>query len=104
VTAFTRGTIIRQYGAGSPQRVGVNGVAVVHENPAQGMTPLSAPVSGWAADGAPYYNSGYTMPQYGTVQTGGVVSLAFPPASEQLDLTDMKTWDRPVIFTGPGAR
>jgi hypothetical protein len=102
--AFTRGQITPQYGAGSPRRVAVNGLAQVHADPNEGMTAVSSPISGWASDGAPYYNSGYAPPYYGSMQTGGVVELALPPMSEQLDLTDMKTWDRPVYFSGPGAR
>jgi hypothetical protein len=102
---ITRHSVTWQYQARQPRRVAVPPVAIVHADAREGMTPVSAPLTGWSSDGAPYYNSGYAAPYYGAVQIGGGSPvLALPRRSEQLDLTDMDTWDRPVVFTGPGAR
>jgi hypothetical protein len=108
------------YGAGNPQRGGpVHSQVIVHKpepgRPSAGCTPVtSGSHPAWAADGAPYYNSGYSYPVYGPLITGGTPSLLMvrptsgPDASgtyqpgTQIDLTDMTTWDRPVIF--PDAR
>jgi hypothetical protein len=37
-------------------------------------------------------------PVYGPLITGGALGLNPPPQAGQIDLTDMTTWDRPVIF------
>lgn len=69
---------------------------------AESMTPITQPhAPAWSADGAPFYNSGYVYPQHGPLATGGVVGLNLPKQAGMLDLTDMNTWDRPVVF-GPG--
>jgi hypothetical protein len=52
----------------------------------------------WAADGAPFWNSGYIYPAYGPLITGGSASLILPAQAAMIDLTDMTTWDRPVWF------
>jgi hypothetical protein len=98
---LTRGRVSHSYAAGRPRQAGVDGHAIVHENPRHGVTALSAPVASWAADnGAPYYNSGYQYPAYAPLHTGGSPQLMLPREAEQLDLSDMATWDRPVYFTG----
>ena len=67
--------------------------------PSPGMTPVcQGQTSMWAADGAPFYNSGYVYPAYGPLITGGSASLLLPGQAAMLDLTDMTTWDRPVWF------
>lgn len=97
---LTRGRVSHTYAPQPAGRAGADGAAIVHENPRHGMTPLSRPLSGWASDGAPYYNSGYVHPSYGPIHTGGTPVLMLPREAEQLDLSDMATWDRPVYFTG----
>lgn len=97
---LTRKSVAHSYTAGQPQRVGMDGHAIVHENPRHGTTAISRPLAAWTSDGAPYYNSGYTHPAYPPLHTGGSPVLLLPAEAEQLDLTDMATWDRPVYFTG----
>lgn len=98
----TRPTLHRHsYQAGSgPAWVTVHAVAAVIQSPRAGVTmyPLSQPVAMFAADGAPYYNSGY-LPGYQAAQLpGGQIPLELPPLAAMLDLTNRQSWDRPVFF------
>ena len=62
--------------------------------------PVTAGVATFAADGAPYYNTGY-LPGYGAQQMpGGQIALQLPPRAAMLDLTDRQSWDRPVFWPG----
>lgn len=75
----------------------------IHEarpgSPHPGVTPVSSPHAPlYAADGAPFYNSGYVYPQHGPLLTGGFPSLRLPREAAMIDLTDTTTWDRPVWF------
>ena len=104
---ITRPLEAHAYSAGDPQRGPAEPVAhvVVHtptaEVPHPGVTPVSSPhAPGWAADGAPFYNSGYVYPQHGPLLTGGFPSLRLPPPAAMIDLTDTQTWDRPVWMIG----
>lgn len=104
-------TITRPLGAHAygpePARAGGAGVPVAHVHvheaspkmPDPGVTPLNSPHAPlYAADGAPFYNSGYVYPQHGPLLTGGFPALRLPPLAGMLDLTDTTTWDRPVWF------
>jgi hypothetical protein len=95
----------RAYGAGTPDRVFLHGFTATVQSRRAGesnIMPVSQPVATWAADGAPFYNSGY-MPGYQAVSLpGGQVGVTLPPRAAQLDLSDRTSWDRPVIW--PGAR
>lgn len=100
---WTRGDLRHSYQAGGgPARVTVNAITATAQTPAGPvLVPLSAPVATIAADGAPFYNTGYdphrpSRPSPGTQ----VTELRLPPRAAQLDLTDMSSWDRPVQFTG----
>lgn len=97
---LTRGRVSHTYTAGQPHRTGADGHVIVHANPRHGTTPVSRPLAAWSAGGAPYYNSGYVYPVYAPLHTGGSPVLQLAAEAEQLDLTDMATWDRPVYFTG----
>lgn len=82
---------------------GAHSAAVVHRDepggPVRGSTPVTSGMSAaWSADGAPFYNTGYVYPVYGPLITGGALALSPPAQAAQIDLTDMTTWDRPVIF------
>jgi hypothetical protein len=91
--------------AARPAQVTINGVSAVIQHPDSGHTtmyPLSAPVATYAADGAPFYNSGYLPGYPSQALPGGLVALQLPPRAAMLDLTDRTSWDRPVIW--PGAR
>jgi hypothetical protein len=61
--------------------------------------PLSAPVATFAADGAPFFNSGY-LPGYPSLPLGGVAPLALGPRAAMIDLSDPNSWDRPVFWPG----
>jgi hypothetical protein len=91
------------YGAGDPGMVMAHGfTASVQSRRAGGTSimPISSPVASFAADGAPFYNSGW-LPGYQSVPLpGGEVGLALPPRAAQLDLTDRSSWDRPVFWPG----
>lgn len=65
----------------------------------QTVYPVSAPVASVAADGAPFYNSGY-LPGYPSRMIGGHVPLNLPPRAAFLDLSDTTSWDRPVHWPG----
>jgi hypothetical protein len=85
-----------------PARVTVDAVTAAAPNAGGGgqtVYPLSAPLASFAADGAPYYNSGY-LPGYPSRPVGGVVSLSLPPRAAMVDLSDTTSWDRPVIWPG----
>lgn len=85
-----------------PEWVTMHAVSAVVQSPRSGIThyPVAQPIATFAADGAPYYNSGY-LPGYGSVQLpGGQVGLLLPPVAAQLDLTDRQSWDRPVFWPG----
>lgn len=62
--------------------------------------PVAAPVAAFAADGAPFYNSGYLSGYQSVALPGGEVGLALPPRAAMLDLTDRTSWDRPVYWPG----
>jgi hypothetical protein len=66
------------------------------------MFPVSAPLASYAADGAPYYNSGYLAGYPSTPLPGGQVPLQLPDRAAMFDLSDRTSWDRPVLF--PGSR
>lgn len=71
----------------------------------QGMSgPTILPVSGGvttiAADGAPFYNSGYSFGYQARQLGAGAMPLLLPPRAAQLDLTDPTSWDRPVTWCG----
>jgi hypothetical protein len=107
VRTITRPLEAHAYGPGRPQRGAGQpvGHVIIHEAsprmPHPGVTPVSSPYAPiWAADGAPFYNTGYAYPQHGPLQTGGFPSLRLPPLAAQLDLTDCTTWDRPVWMLG----
>lgn len=81
------------------------GHVIIHEAspsmPHPGVTPVSSPYApAWAADGAPFYNSGYVYPQHGPLRTGGFPGLQLPPLAAMIDLSDTSTWDRPVWVDG----
>jgi hypothetical protein len=63
--------------------------------------PISQPhAPTFAADGAPFYNSGYAHPPRGPLITGGALGLHLPPEAGMIDLSDVTTWDRPVYMYG----
>lgn len=62
--------------------------------------PLTSGVATFAADGAPFYNSGY-LPGYPAQQLpGGTIPLKLPRRAAQIDLADNTSWDRPVFWPG----
>lgn len=66
----------------------------------QVLLPLSAGMTSFAADGAPFYNSGYPA-GYKSIAVGmnlDATGLRLPPKAAQVDLTDMASWDRPVMW------
>lgn len=63
------------------------------------LYPVTGPLATFAADGAPYYNTGY-QPGYAAQVGGGQVPFLLPPRAAQLDLTDRESWDRPVFWPG----
>lgn len=88
------------YQAGSPAMlVTAHAVTASHQGPAgPSLFPLTGGVATFAADGAPYYNSGY-LPGYPARILGrGIIGLRLPRRAAQVDLTDTTSWDRPVIF------
>lgn len=112
---ITRPLKAHAYAAGGPAAPApAHSHVIVHKpgprQPAPGMTPVcQGQTSMWAADGAPFYNSGYVYPAYGPLITGGSASLLLPGhyqvsqngtviVGPWLDLTDTTTWDRPVWF------
>lgn len=99
---ITRPLEAHAYSAGTPrQGIQAPSHVIVHHNTAHGTTPVTSGVSAmYAADGAPYFNSGYQYPQHGPLVTGGFPSLRLPPQAAMIDLTDMSTWDRPVWIPG----
>lgn len=87
------------YDAVGPVRVTVHAVTASRQGP-EGPTvlPLTSGAATFAADGAPYYFSGY-MQGYPARPLGmNGVGLRLPPRAAQLDLTDQTSWDRPVIL------
>lgn len=98
---ITRNLEAHSYGPGVAQLQAAQApVAHVFVHPdGGGVTPVSASHAPlFAADGAPFYNSGYVYPQHGPLQTGGFPSLRLPQQAAMIDLTDMSTWDRPVFM------
>ena len=64
----------------------------------QTSMPITSGVATFAADGSPYYNSGY-LPGYPSASLpGGLVVLQLPTRAAQIDLSDRQSWDRPVFF------
>jgi hypothetical protein len=92
------------YRAGSPARVFLQGFTASVQSVRAGSSaimPVSQPVATFAADGAPYYNSGYLTGYPSQVALpGGEIGLALPPKAAQLDLSDRTSWDRPVFWPG----
>ncbi len=100
----TRGGLHRHsYSAGpGPAWTTQHAVSASVPGPHAGQTtmPIAAGVATFAADGAPYYNSGY-LPGYPSTQLpGGHMRFALPPVAAQLDLSDRQSWDRPVFWPG----
>lgn len=104
---FTRGTVHRHAYAASPQPGWVISHAVTASLPAPPhstlgpqVMPLTGGATAYAADGAPFYNSGY-LPGYPSRTLGaGTMPLRLPPVAAQVDLLDQTSWDRPVTFCG----
>jgi hypothetical protein len=98
----TRGGLARHsYQAGTAARVTVHAVTASVPGMTAGRTvyPLASGVDTFAADGAPYYNSGY-LPGYPSLPLAGGVNLRLPQRAAQVDLSDTTSWDRPVFWPG----
>jgi hypothetical protein len=86
-----------------PARVELHATSAIVQNPHSGATtmyPVSSPLTGFASDGAPFYNSGYLAGYPSAALPGGLVNLQLPPRAAMLDLTDTQSWDRPVFWPG----
>jgi hypothetical protein len=85
-----------------PADVTVHAVSASVQSPATGATmlPLSAPVASYAADGAPFYSTGYLYGYGSRAAPGAQVPLLLPPRAAMVDLLDMSSWDRPVQWYG----
>jgi hypothetical protein len=104
---FTRSTVTAHAyaAAAAPAWVIMHAMSAVvpappHSQAGPQLMPMSSGATCFAADGAPYYNSGY-LPGYPSRVIGaGTVPLRLPPAAAQVDLLDSTSWDRPVQFCG----
>ena len=101
----TRLGITRHAYAALPQPGWVTSHAITASAPhprggaGQSLYPVNRPVSSFAADGAPYYVTGW-RPGAAVQVAGGTSRFALPPRAAQVDLTDRSSWDRPVFFPG----
>lgn len=87
------------YTAAGPVRVLAHAVTASHQSPiGPTILPLTSGVSAIAADGAPFYNSGYAEPYPARILGMGAMPLRLPPRAAQIDLTDPQSWDRPVYM------
>lgn len=103
---ITRPGLARHAYAAAPQPGWVTQDAVCASVPGlrggQSLMPLSQPLAMFAADGAPFCNTGY-QPAGAVVQVpGGQARFTLPPRAAQIDLADTTSWDRPVFW--PGSR
>ena len=99
------GIAVHAYGveADRPDMVFVHAMTATVQHPTAGrsLMPVSAPVASFAADGAPFYNTGYMPPSPSVFLPGGLLEgLRLPPRAARLDLTDRQSWDRPVVLPG----
>lgn len=99
------GLAVHAYGVGSdrPDMVFIHAMTATAQHATAGASimPLSAPIASFAADGAPFYNTGYQPPSPAiALPGGGLDGLRLPRRAAQLDLTDNSSWDRPVFWPG----
>lgn len=89
-----------QAGAG-PRLVTQHAITASVQGPSgPSILPVSGGVTTIAADGAPFYNSGYSFGYPARPLGAQAMPLLLPPRAAQLDLTDPTSWDRPVTWCG----